>query len=271
MIPRHRGFERDMYSGLIAVWFSCGAASAAALKLTVEKYGTKRVRAINQPIAEEHPDNRRFCRDVADWCGIEIEEFSASKYPDQSAVSVWSRRKAMVFPLGAPCTVHLKKEARAEWEDINKPDWHVLGFSAEEKRRHDRFVLTERENVIPVLIDAGMTKSDCGDMIRRAGILLPEIYSLGFPNANCIGCVKATSPTYWNHVRHVFPDVFHARARQSRQLGARLVRVAGERIFLDELNPNAEGRPMWTMPPCSLFCEEWTGNAEQKSNDEYAV
>jgi 3'-phosphoadenosine 5'-phosphosulfate sulfotransferase (PAPS reductase)/FAD synthetase len=243
---------------MIAVWFSCGAASAAALKLTLDRFPGEEVRAINQPIAEEHPDNRRFLRDVAEWCGIEIEEFTASKYPTASAVDVWELRKAMVFPHGAPCTVHLKKDARREWEVLHKPDQHVLGFTVEERDRHDRFTLTERENVIPVLIDAAMTKGDCGDMIRAAGIKLPAIYDHGFPNANCLGCVKATSPTYWNHLRREFPEVFAERAEQSRRLGARLVRVDGGRVFLDELHPAAKGSPMWQMPACSLFCEEWT-------------
>ena len=243
---------------MIAVWFSCGAASAAALKLTLDKYGHDQVRAVNQPIVEEHPDNLRFLKDVANWCAIEIEEYTASKWPDASAVKVWDQRQAMVFPHGAPCTVHLKKEARGEWEKANHPHWHVLGFTAEERARHDRFILTERENVLPVLIDAGMTKAACGDLIRGAGIALPKVYDLGLPNANCLGCVKATSPTYWNHIRKVFPDVFHTRAEQSRRLGVRLVRVKGERIFLDELDPQATGRPMWQMPPCSLFCEEWS-------------
>lgn len=243
---------------MIVVWFSCGAASAAALKLTLERFPGQDVRAVNQPILEEHPDNRRFLRDVADWCGVEIEEYTAEKYPSGSAGEVWDRRKAMSFPKGAPCTVHLKKEARQEWEALHRPDWHVLGFTAEEKERHQRFVETERDNVIPILIDAAMTKADCGDMIRAAGVKLPVIYDHGFPNANCLGCVKATSPTYWNLVRREFPETFAARAEQSRRLGARLVRVNDERIFLDELDPAAKGDPLWTMPPCSLFCEEWT-------------
>lgn len=242
---------------MIAVWFSCGAASAAALKLTLDRYGRDQVRAVNQPVAEEHPDNRRFLADVAEWCGIEIELNKAKKYPAASAVDVWNRRGAMSFPMGAPCTVHLKKEARQEWEATHKPDWHVLGYTVEERARHDRFVESERENLLPVLIDAGMTKADCGHMVRAAGLELPAIYDLGFPNANCIGCVKATSPTYWNLVRRKFPDVFADRARQSRELGAKLVRVKGERIFLDELCPAAKGRPLWEMPECGLFCEEW--------------
>lgn len=243
---------------MIAVWFSCGAASAAALKLTLERFPDEDVRAVNQPILEEHPDNRRFLKDVSEWCGIEIEEYTASKYPTGSAVDVWDKRKAMSFPKGAPCTRHLKIEARQEWEALHRPDWHVLGYTVEEKDRHEQFVLTERENLIPVLIDAHMTKADCGDFIRSAGIRLPEVYEHGLPNANCLGCVKASSPTYWNLIRREFPEVFEARAEQSRRLGAKLVRVNNERMFLDELDPLAQGRPLWTMPPCSLFCEEWT-------------
>ena len=96
----------------------------------------------------------------------------------------------------------------------------------------------------------------CADMLRGAGIALPRIYSWGFPNANCIGCVKATSPTYWNLVREVSPEVFRQRAEQSRRLGARLVRVKNQRIFLDELPPSAKGRRLNSMPECGLFCEE---------------
>ena len=240
----------------IAVWFSCGAASAAALKLTVDKYGRDNVRAVNNPVIEEHEDNRRFAQDVADWVGVDIEYAINSKYPLSSVIDVFDRRKGMSFPHGAPCTVELKKRARQEWEQDNHVDWHVLGFTADERERHDRFILTERENVLPILIDAGLTKNNCADLIRGAGIQLPAIYGHGFPNANCIGCVKATSPTYWNLVRREFPDVFDARAEQSRRLGARLVRVKNERIFLDELDPNAKGRPIKAMPDCGLFCEE---------------
>lgn len=248
-----------MTQGLnIAVWFSCGAASAAAAKITLSKYGgTHNVRILNTPIAEEDPDNLRFKKDCQEWFGQEIETVIASKYPNSSAVDVWNRRRAMVFPHGAPCTVHLKKEARQEWELKNPTDWHVLGFTYDEKTRHERFVKTERENVLPVLIDERLTKECCGRLIKAAGLELPRIYSEGYPNANCIGCVKATSPTYWNLVRQTRPEVFASRARQSRELGARLVRVRGERIFLDELSATDKGAPLKSMDfECGLFCEE---------------
>jgi len=240
----------------IAVWFSCGAASAVALKLTVDKYGVENVRAVNNPVKEEHSDNLRFLKDVSDWVGIEIEQVKNKNFPGASVVEVFNKRKGMSFPMGAPCTVELKKRARQQWEAENPVDYHVLGFTLDEKRRHERFILTERNNVLPILIDANMTKDDCFRFLAYAGIKLPKIYEHGFPNANCIGCVKATSPTYWNLVRREFPEVFEERSQQSRKLGSKLVRVKSERIFLDELDPNAKGRPMKTMPDCGIFCEE---------------
>jgi hypothetical protein len=58
----------------IAVWFSCGAASAVAAKRTVEKYGsTHKIRVLNNPILEEDEDNQRFLKDVEKWVGIEVE------------------------------------------------------------------------------------------------------------------------------------------------------------------------------------------------------
>lgn len=242
----------------IVVWFSNGAASAVAWRETVRRYGHMcSIVAVNNPVQEEDADNKRFAQDVAAWVGREVVFWLNPKFAHGSAVQVWDQRKAMAFPHGAPCTDHLKKEARQDYEKHHGFEWHVFGFTADEQARHDRFVLTERFNVLPVLIEAGITKDDCYQIIFDAGILLPLVYRLGYPNANCIGCVKATSPTYWNHVRRVHPEVFRQRAEQSRRLGVRLVRYRGERIFLDELPENATGRPMKTMRiECGIFCEE---------------
>jgi hypothetical protein len=163
----------------------------------------------------------------------------------------------MSGPAGAPCTKYLKKRARQEWEAENKPDWHVLGFTSEERARHSKFILTERSNVIPVLIDAEITKQDCINALTLAGIDPPRVYRMGYPNANCIGCVKATSATYWNFIRKVSPGVFQERAEQSRNIGAKLVRHKKQRIYLDELPPDAKGRPLKSMNfECGTFCEE---------------
>ena len=239
----------------IAVWFSCGAASAVAAKLTIEKYGlTHNIIIVNNPIKEEDGDNRRFLNDVSKWIKHPIIEAVNTKIGTSSAYDVWEKRKFMSGPKGAPCTMLLKKEARYEFEKSHTIDYHVLGFTYDEQKRHDRFVKSERENTLPILIDAKITKSNCFKIIEDAKINLPRVYKLLYPNANCIGCVKATSPTYWNHVRKHHPDVFNERAEQSRRLNVRLVRYKGKRIFLDELPVNAVGRKIKSYT-CSIFCD----------------
>lgn len=153
--------------------------------------------------------------------------------------------------------VRTKKAARQKWENVNKPDYTVLGFTSEEVNRANRFRLTERESLLTPLIEENLTKEDCFKIVEEAGIELPYIYKLGFPNANCIGCVKAGSATYWNLVRGTFPDVFEDRAKQSREIGTKLVYYKGRRIYLDELPKDAKGHSLKNYKfECGIFCEE---------------
>lgn len=117
----------------IVVWFSCGAASAVAAKKTIERFGDLcNVRVVNNPVAEEEADNKRFLKDVEAWLGVQIESAINRNYPSTSAVDVWAKRKYMSGVSGAPCTLELKKNARAQWEQQNKAEWMVLGFTADE-------------------------------------------------------------------------------------------------------------------------------------------
>lgn len=243
---------------IIVCWFSCGLASAVAAKKTIDKYGKDcQIRVVNNPIAEEHPDNKRFLKDVEQWIGTRVEYAINPKYPSCSIRKVWQRRKYMSGINGAPCTTELKKKARQHWENNNKYDYMVLGFTYDEKKRHDRFILTERNNLLPILIESKITKEDCAKIIQDAGIDIPKMYKLGYPNANCIGCVKATSPSYWNLVRTVHPQVFAERRQQSNELGVKLVRIKGKRCSLDELKTTDVGRPLKSLDfDCSSFCEE---------------
>lgn len=248
-----------IYRPRIVVWFSCGVASAVAAKKTIEMFGDIcDVRVVNTNIKQEDSDNYRFLKDVEKWLGVEIEDANNPKYPDGDCEQVWEDRKYMSGNKGAPCTGVLKKEARYLYERVVHIDYHVLGFTWDEAGRYKRFIQTERENTLFILGACRLNKDDCFDIIIEAGLTIPLVYLLGYPNANCIGCVKASSPTYWNHVRKVHPEVFKARAEQSRRLGCRLVRYKGKRIFLDELPPEAKGRPMKSLKSveCGIFCEE---------------
>lgn len=239
----------------IVVWFSCGAASAVAAKKTFEKYGQlNNVLIVNNPVAEEHEDNQRFLKDVEKWIGTSIIQAKNTEINTISAYEIWEKRKYMSGVKGSPCTMLLKKQARYEFELNNKIDWHVLGFTIEEKNRHIRFTKFERENVLPILIESELSKSDCFKIVEEAGILLPSIYKLGYPNANCIGCVKSSSPTYWNLVREKHPKIFDQRAEQSRRIKCKLVRIKGKRIYLDELPPDVKGGKIKSYE-CGVFCD----------------
>lgn len=238
----------------IVVWFSCGAASAVAAKRTLELYGaTNEVVIVNNPIKEEDEDNQRFLKDVEKWLGVKIHSAINSKYKSCSIVEVFEDQQYMSNPKGlAYCTLELKQRARFEWESKNRPDWTVLGFTKEEKNRFDRFH-SKRLTSLYILKD--ITKAECFFEIAAAGIVLPKSYRLGMPNANCKGCIKATSPTYWNLIREIYPLDFAERAKQSREIGAKLVRVKNKRIFLDELDPTARGRKLKDLNfECGIFC-----------------
>lgn len=238
----------------IAIWFSCGAASALAAKKTIELYEkTHNILVVNNPIKEEHEDNRRFLKQIEEYIQHPIIEALNPKYPNHSIVELFDKRKYMSGIKGAICTGVLKKEARYQFELTHNIDFHVLGFTIDEWGRQKNFNESERQNTLPVLISNLMTKEDCFKRLRKDNIKLPEIYKLGFPNANCIGCVKSQSPTYWNLVRSVFPDVFDDRVEQSRRIGCKLVVRKGKRIFLDELKPTDKGGKIKSWE-CGIFC-----------------
>lgn len=216
----------------VVVWFSCGAASAVAARLAVDKYGARVEVVYCDTLASEHRDNVRFLCDVERWLDVQVKIIGSDKYA--SVDEVFQRTRYMAGITGARCTTEMKKLPRYAYQ--RPSDRHVFGLTADEGKRITNFEGNNPELTLEwVLRDAGITKEDCYRIIKEAGIKLPAMYALGFKNNNCIGCVKATSAVYWDKVRRHFPEVYARRAEQSRNLGVRLVRYHGERIFLDEL------------------------------------
>jgi 3'-phosphoadenosine 5'-phosphosulfate sulfotransferase (PAPS reductase)/FAD synthetase len=245
-----KSWLKDSADGRVIVWFSCGAASACAAKLASMTRANLRVVYCNT-LASEHPDNLRFLHDVEKWIHKPIEIISSRKFA--TIDDVFDNRKYMSGIRGAPCTTEMKKIPRFNYEEPN--DLHIFGLTADEQSRIDLF---EKNN--PHLIlewnlrNAGITKQDCHDYLAEDGISPPVMYSLGFKNNNCLGCVKATSAVYWYKVRRHFPEVFEKRALQSRAIGCRLVRYKGERMFLDELPKINEDRTPEEDIECGPVC-----------------
>ena len=237
--------------------FSCGAASAVATKLTLDRYsGDHEVLIINAFIEEEHPDNRRFLADCEDWFGRPITILRDQKY-GASTLEVFRRKRYLKGQRGAPCSKALKRDVLDAFRSPN--DIMVLGYTAEEQDRFDRFIdANADERVIAPLIERGLRKSDCLALIERAGIALPEMYRLGYKNANCVGCVKG-GEGYWNKIRRDFPERFEEMAviQETIGPGAYLFRnrKTGERFSLRQLPPDKGRYDDEPDIACSAACE----------------
>lgn len=236
----------------VDVWYSDGAASAVAAKMAVAEYGDQAVIVKCDTTADEHPDNVRFRREVEQWIGREVQLIRSDKY--DGIDDVFESRRYLAGIAGAPCTAALKKAVRYAYQQPD--DLHVFGYTADEQRRIEAFEQGHPElDLHWILRDRQITKDDCYFLLQEAGIELPMMYRLRFEHNNCIACVKATSPHYWARTRRLFPEAFERRARQSREYGARLARVAGQRVFLDEIPDDFPDDGPDGEIECGPFCE----------------
>ncbi|RED44099.1 phosphoadenosine phosphosulfate reductase family protein [Aestuariispira insulae] len=235
----------------VLAWFSCGAASAVAVKMALAKYGKDRVTIAYIDTGSEHPDNWRFIKECSEWYGKEILILRNNKYQDTWAV--WEKVRFIMSPHGAPCTTALKKSVRQRFEDFE--DIQVFGYTSEEANRAERFAEQNFEVMLDAsLIEAGLDKSDCFAILERAGIDLPAMYHLGYPNNNCIGCPKG-GMGYWNMIRRDFPEVFDRMADLQRELNVYFWTEAdGTPIFLDQLAPDRGKIASEPDFSCSLLC-----------------
>lgn len=231
-------------------WFSAGAASAVATKLTLASNPDAVVAYCET--GAEHPDNERFIRDCERWFGKSVERLKSDRYAD--TWDVFEKRRYLAGIDGALCTVELKVMPRLAWQQPT--DEHVFGYTADgadskraDRLRHNYFELT----IKTPLIERGLTKASCLAIIADAGINLPVLYGLGFSCNNCIPCVKATSPAYWALVRQHFPAEFARMTELSHRLDVRLTRLEGERAFIDDIPAD---HPMMDpiQPACDFLC-----------------
>lgn len=236
--------------------FSCGAASAVAIKLAIAQYGqTHEIAIINAFLFRELDDNRRFAADCERWFGIPITVLRDEKY-DADPIKVFLKKRFIKSFSGAPCSRELKRNLL---DRFKKPgDIMVLGYTAEEEDRFEDFRDRNPDRpVVAPLVERGLGKGDCKAMVERAGILLPLSYRLGYDNANCKCCVKG-GEAYMRACREDFPEDFEELCRVEDLLGSSSYlfrnRKTGERFSLRQLGKGPVRRNE-KLPSCSFFCE----------------
>lgn len=112
-------------------WFSCGATSAVACKLGLQKYPDLEICYIET--GSHHPDNMRFLHDCERWYGKEITILQ-SAYKD--IFDVFEREGFIHSAHYAPCTKKLKTIVRQQYEYEHDIYIYIYGvLKAEPKRK----------------------------------------------------------------------------------------------------------------------------------------
>lgn len=226
-------------------WFSTGISSFVACYLAKDVD-----EIIYTHVANQHPDSLRFLHDCEEILGKKITILQSDRYA--SVDDVIEKTRCINTPYGAPCTQKLKKDVRKQWEREH-PDHHtyVWGFDCNEVSRAKRTEqsLTDYDHEFP-LIDNGITKEQAHGIAWKLGLKRPVMYELGYPNNNCIGCVKG-GMGYWNRIRQDFPEVFERRAKQEREINHSCIKG----VFLDELEPDRGNINDEVMEECDIICQ----------------
>ena len=231
---------------MVVSWFSAGVSSFIATYLMKDEVD----KIIYIDIDDQHEDSLRFVKDCEKLLGKPIEILK-SRYG--SVENVIKQFKYVNGPYGARCTSILKKRVRKEWEDAHKGEdiTYIWGYDLNEKHRQERLVeaMPNFEHRFP-LIEKELTKEDVHGMCWRLGVERPKMYELGYPNNNCIGCVKG-GKGYWNKIRIDFPAVFERMAKLEREIGATCIKET----YLDELDPKAGREQKVILDDCGISCQ----------------
>lgn len=209
-------------------------------------------------IDDQHEDSMRFIHDCEKAIGKEIKVLKSKEYKCvEDCVRVFGGFKNAGNGF-APCTNWMKMRVRKKWEAEHKEYdlTYVWGFDLKEKGRAERTVEAnpQAEHEFP-LIDKGFSKEDVHGMFEQLfDFSRPWMYEMGYPNNNCVGCVKG-GMGYWNKIRIDFPDVFESRAKLERAVGFSILKERnGKPLYLDELEPDRGNLNTEIFPDCGIMC-----------------
>ena len=233
-------------------WLSGGVSSFVATWLVRDQLTD----IIFIDIDDQTRDTLRFAQEAADLLGKPLQILRSPFY--RSKNDVIRARRYINGPHGAPCTGALKREVRKMWENASlqrgESPTYIWGFDAGEPHRiaHTVEHNDHARHLFP-LADRGITKAAAHAVCRDLGLSRADMYDLGYPNANCVGCVKG-GMGYWNKIRVDFPDVFAEMAALEREIGATCLHDGDGKVWLDELDPQRGRCDRIVVPACGIAC-----------------
>lgn len=276
----------------VICWWSGGITSAVACKIIIDKYGKDNCRVIMLDTGNEHQDTYRFLKDCEKWYGIDIELLKSTVY--NTIEDTWYKHLSLNTATGAICSYMLKRKVREKWEKNNEYSHQVFGFEYNKKEINRAKALElNHPHTKPIfpLIDVKMDKQDCINYVNNVGIKIPEAYSLGFNNNNCLntGCVQG-GIGYWKKIQKEMPDLFEKMAKVEFDLTrlkgkpvtmlkdqSKKAKLQGTELVFLKKHPDypnhksiddMRGRKVQPLQECNGFCGINDLNERNKTEDE---
>jgi len=230
--------------------FSGGITSAVATKLALQQYPDLKILYIET--GSHHPDMVRFLNECEIYFAKPIERLQ-SRYKDH--FDVIERTRFINGPSGASCTKMLKIRVRQGYEYDKFIEGYIWGFdySPSDIKRFERIKANIPEyNHYAPLIDKEITKNEAAGIFSNSGVVLPEMYKLGYPNNNCIGCVKG-GKAYWLMIQQDFPEHFDKMVKLEESIGHSCINGC----FLKDLKPlKRKVKLKVVVPECGVACNQ---------------
>lgn len=198
----------------------------------------------------EHPATLDYVRNVMiPWAaerGLPVHELRRTR-KDGSIDSLWTelmRPESRSIPIpvrmssGAPgtrnCTDTFKIKVIGKWLKAQgcgktRPAADVLiGISVDEIERAGRGRDTAWESRVYPLLDLGLSRSDCEQVIRSAGLPVP-------PKSSCFFC-PFHRPIRWAEMRRDEPDLFNRSQQLEDVLNERREKLGKDSVYLTRFN-----------------------------------
>lgn len=189
------------------VMLSGGAASWAAGKRVVERYGAEDTVLLFADTRFEDEDTYRYLHDAAENIGAELEIVADGR----DIWDVFLSERFMGNSRIDPCSKRLKREVCDRWiKERYKPDECIVytGIDWTEMHRHERMAERKKPYVYeaPLLWEPQIAKPQIMEWSKAEGLRQQRLYDIGMPHANCGGgCIKA-GQAHWKQLWEQWPE-----------------------------------------------------------------
>lgn len=201
----------------------------------------------------ERPETLRYVRrTMSEWAAprqlpiVEIARTyrNGDAFPSLLEHSLSDANRTISIPIrmanGAPgnrsCTARWKIEVISKWlrkhgADKHAPATVLVGISTDEIERAGRRNAIPTEVVRYPLLELGLSRFDCADIIESEGLPVP-------PKSSCYFC-PFQAPTQWAELRTNEPELFERACEIEDELNVKRNRIGRDRVFLTRF-----GRPL---------------------------